>query len=118
SAAPYAPPSSRSYVARVAVRGRLVLAMAADAEAHLEILGLLDHFHVLHFSMALLARESARDVPLMAEVHVVRLAVHAHPLHRLSGLVELGHHLDRGAVGLDHGVAVHADRHRRNRRVA
>ena len=110
--------SIRSCVARVAVRRSLVLAMAADAEAHLEILGLLDDFHVLDLPVACLTREPARDVPLVAEVHVVRLAMNADPRHGLSGLVVTGHHLDGGLVGPHNGVAVHAHGHGGDRRVA
>jgi len=43
----------------VAVGGRLVLAVAADAEAHLQVLGLLDHVPCFcNFPMALSGRES------------------------------------------------------------
>src|SRR5258705_10726930 len=81
--------SAPSCVARVALRGRPVLAMAADAEAHLQVLGLLDHVHVLYFPVALLAWEPPRDVPLVAEVDVIGLTMHADPRHGLPGLVVL-----------------------------
>ena len=109
--------SIRSCVACVAVRRRVVLTMAADAEAHLEILGLLDDVHVLDLPVACLTREPARDVPLVTEVHVVRLAMNANPRHGLSGLVIARHHLDGGPVGPNHGVAVHAHGHGGDRRV-
>src|SRR5215831_4885882 len=76
-----------------------VLAVAADAPAHLERAVLVHVIHLLHRAVALLARESRAHVALVVELHVVRQVVDHDPRHLLAAVGVGGELLDLGLVG-------------------
>src|SRR5687767_9120271 len=93
---------------RHTLRGRVVLAVAVDAVAHVQAPDLYDLRHALDVAVASRAVDAGFDVRLMREVDVVGHAVDALPGDR--GLVrpDGAHLLDLGDAGADGRVAEHA----------
>src|SRR6059036_1382612 len=111
-------PVPRSHVTCIALRGRPVQPVAIDAPAHLQAGDLAHHIHGLDRPMAGLTGDPSGDVPAVTEVDVVREPVDTHPGNRLVRLVEARDELNRGAIGADDQMAVHADVPRRDGGVA
>src|ERR1043166_9568304 len=85
-----------------------VLAVAADAPAHLERAVLVDAVHRLHRAVALLAGDTRAHVALVVELHVVGEVVDLDPRHLLAPVEVPGELLDLGLVGGHDLVAAHA----------
>src|SRR5260221_7595218 len=76
-----------------------VLAVAADAPAHLERAVLVDAVHRLHRAVALLAGDARAHVALVIQLHVVGQIVDLDPRHLLAPAEETGELLDLALVG-------------------
>jgi len=92
--------------------------MAIQAKTHVKGLHLLDLAHILDVAMAALAGDPLGDVRPMVEEDEIRLVMHLDPLEGLALLVLALQFLDPGAVGLHNAVAIHANIHGRDLRMA
>ena len=96
----------------------LGIAVAIEAEGHVEGLLLADDDLLVDASVALDAADAAVHVHGVVEVDVVRHLVHLDPADRFAGLDALLDERQRGAVALHLAVAVPAGVGRRHVRVA
>src|SRR5437762_6645088 len=108
-----APLMTRSLVAGDAIDVRLPRVVAVDAEPHVHVLDPNVVRHVRDVPMAFGALDRPRQVPLVAEVDVVRLAEDASELERLSLFGEGLDRLDGGLFLAGELVTAHARRKRR-----
>src|SRR5258708_1510891 len=83
------------------------VAMAIQAEAHVERLFLLHLDHLIDAAVAAHAAYARRDVRLMIKINVVRQPVNPHPRYRLAGRIALAYDLESRTLVLDAGVTVH-----------
>src|SRR5690349_9060104 len=90
-----------------------VLAVAAHAPPHLERRILVDHGHLLHRAVAVLAREAGEHVALVVELHVVGKPIDLDPGNLLAAVEIGGELLDLGAIRDRDLVAPHAGADRR-----
>src|SRR6185436_18809582 len=96
------------------VRGVVeILAVAGHTPPHLERRVLVDHRHLLHRTVAGLARDAGLDVALVVVLHVGRQLVDLDPRNLLTAIEEAGQLLDLGTVAGGDLVAAHARAHRR-----
>jgi hypothetical protein len=78
---------------------------------------LLDDFHLLHRTVALLAIEaSTGHVHLVTESNMVRKVMNLDPFHRLILLIHLGDFFDVGLIGCNYLMASHTGVQRGNPR--
>ena len=88
--------------------------MAVQAIAHFELVRLGHQRHLFHLAVALLAADPRPQVPLVAEIDMVREAVDPGPLHSLAGVEHLVQLLHVRLIQRHYGMAAHANIHRRD----
>ena len=88
--------------------------MAVEAPVHVESIDTPSERHLIDAAVTGGAANAFVDVDAMIEVNESRQIVHARPLNRSARAETLSYRLQRGAVGPDLRVAVHADLGGRN----
>ena len=93
------------------------IAVAVEAERHVQRLHLLHLHHLVDPAMAAYATHTGGHVRLVVEEHEIGEPVNANPLDGFAGVVAVANFFEPGALRLHPRVAVHADFGLRNRRV-
>jgi len=90
------------------------VAMAVEAEFHLQRRVLIHQGHLVNWTVAVVASHSFIDVDAVVEIYVVRHLVHASPLQGTAAAEAFADRFEIGGVGPDLSVAVDAGLCRRD----
>lgn len=93
---------------------RCRVAMAIEAKAHAQRLGMIDLVHLVNAPVTFHATEPARDMHRMVEINVIRHDVDLHPRDRLAGRRAFADEREARVILQNLTVAVHAGGRRRD----
>ena len=87
----------------------LRVAVTVQAERHAERLGVLDHVHLIHPSVAFHTTDTTIHVDCMIEINVIRCLMNTHPWDRFPRLVAIPDRGQHRIILTDHTVAGHTN---------